>query len=530
MSDSIFVIPREGENFSLKKIEFKPYLDEDEMQHLIAEHPDLLIGDQINSANPRCWLLLGREVGIATQESTLSVDVVLLDQDGILTLIEVKHSNNNEIKRKVTGQLLEYAAHAVDNWKLETLKNYLKKTWEKKGEKDPIAKFLPEKSDADKFWKQVESNLHTGKVRLIFVSDKFPDELKRVIIFLNQQMRETKVYGVEISLFGNKNDDSRMVVSRVIGKSETPIDPNEKDFFKQLKGTAGSKETESASKILEWSRKKAKISWSTSSTNPAFMPKIKSQGKDRQIFTLSTEKKGRILFLFSDGCYYDDMPPFNIVPKWLELVGRLNSLLDKKLSEDETKKRMSLPLAIFKDEAKLTRFFEIMEWVIEEVSNYTGENTESDTEQPIYFYSKDKPYYSLTNFAHYGFELDGYHWKTSEHYYQAQKFVGTPYFDEIREVAYPSEAFERAQQLEAHRRKDWFHIRDEVMRKAVLRKFQTNPDIRHELLNTGSRRLIEDSHVDNYWGIGKDKTGKNQLGQILMEVREKLRNQTEDQE
>ena len=36
-------------------------------------------------------------------------------------------------------------------------------------------------------------------------------------------------------------------------------------------------------------------------------------------------------------------------------------------------------------------------------------------------------YGCFSNFAHYGFELDGKWWMTSEHYFQAQKFYGTQF-------------------------------------------------------------------------------------------------------
>lgn len=143
---------------------------------------------------------------------------------------------------------------------------------------------------------------------------------------------------------------------------------------------------------------------------------------------------------------------------------------------------------------------------------------------PVLFYSKDKPYYNFTNFAPYGFELDGYYWQTSEHYFQAQKFVGTPYFDKVREANSPREAFDLAHKFDAHKCAGWLQLRDGVMKKAVYRKFETNADIQAELLGTGNRLLVEDSKdKDEYWGNGADGKGKNMLGTILMEVREELR-------
>ena len=66
-------------------------------------------------------------------------------------------------------------------------------------------------------------------------------------------------------------------------------------------------------------------------------------------------------------------------------------------------------------------------------------------------------------------------------------------------------------------------IKDDVMRRAVLQKFQTHDEIGYILLETGDELIVENAPGDYYWGCGKDGTGKNKLGLILMEVREKLR-------
>lgn len=72
-------------------------------------------------------------------------------------------------------------------------------------------------------------------------------------------------------------------------------------------------------------------------------------------------------------------------------------------------------------------------------------------------------------------------------------------------------------------RPDWEQVKDDIMRRAVIRKFQTHADIREVLLATGDELIIENSPIDYYWGCGADGSGKNMLGQILMEVREFLR-------
>jgi ribA/ribD-fused uncharacterized protein len=72
-------------------------------------------------------------------------------------------------------------------------------------------------------------------------------------------------------------------------------------------------------------------------------------------------------------------------------------------------------------------------------------------------------------------------------------------------------------------RRDWERVKDDVMCRGVLRKFETHADLRAVLLGTGDEEIVEDAPRDSYWGIGASGTGKNRLGQILMEVRETLR-------
>ncbi|MDF0553256.1 NADAR family protein [Kamptonema sp. UHCC 0994] len=144
----------------------------------------------------------------------------------------------------------------------------------------------------------------------------------------------------------------------------------------------------------------------------------------------------------------------------------------------------------------------------------------------IYFYStREEPYGCFSNFSAHGFELDRIYWPTSEHYFQAQKFVGTPHVEQIRQVKTPKDAAQMGRDRKRPLREDWEQVKDDIMRKAVLCKFETHADIREVLLSTGDEELVENSPIDYYWGCGKDGSGKNKLGLILMEVREILRQQ-----
>jgi ribA/ribD-fused uncharacterized protein len=138
----------------------------------------------------------------------------------------------------------------------------------------------------------------------------------------------------------------------------------------------------------------------------------------------------------------------------------------------------------------------------------------------IYFYGTRDRYGCFSNFSPHGFELDGVYWPTSEHYFQAQKFPGTPHADQIRQVKTAKDAAKMGRDRKRPLRPDWNEVKDDIMRKAVLRKFETHADIREILLSTGDEQIVENSPIDYYWGCGADGSGKNRLGEILMEVRD----------
>lgn len=140
----------------------------------------------------------------------------------------------------------------------------------------------------------------------------------------------------------------------------------------------------------------------------------------------------------------------------------------------------------------------------------------------IYFYKINDEYGCFSNFSHYGFELDGKWWMTSEHYFQAQKFHDTKYEEIIRLLDNPMEAAEMGRNRNLPLRKDWEEVKDVIMKKAVLEKFKQNETIRKVLLSTGKDIIVEKTTNDYYWGCGEDSSGKNMLGIILMEVREEL--------
>lgn len=141
----------------------------------------------------------------------------------------------------------------------------------------------------------------------------------------------------------------------------------------------------------------------------------------------------------------------------------------------------------------------------------------------IHFYSVTAEYGGFSNFSPHPITLEGKTWPTSEHYFQARKFAGTPDEEEIRRAKSPMIAARMGRSRKRPLRRDWESVKDAIMREAVLAKFTQHDALREILMATGSAMIVEHTENDRYWGDGGDGRGKNRLGEILMSVRAELR-------
>ena len=215
MAETIFVKNEDGMLIELMQEDYK---SEDLLQSLIEEHPEILAGNQINVEYPRRWLLISREMGIPSEEgggAQWSLDHLFVDQDAIPTFVEVKRSTDTRIRREVVGQMLDYAANATQYWSLEKLQLAYSESFANK-KSLPIDEFV-DSDKADSFWQDVDFNLRNGKVRLIFVADKIPTKLQIIIEFLNKQLSDAEVLGVEIKQYRSSDGMTTTLVPSLVG-------------------------------------------------------------------------------------------------------------------------------------------------------------------------------------------------------------------------------------------------------------------------------------------------------------------------
>lgn len=131
------------------------------------------------------------------------------------------------------------------------------------------------------------------------------------------------------------------------------------------------------------------------------------------------------------------------------------------------------------------------------------------------------PYFFLSNFYSAVVEYDGLSYPTVEHAYQAAKTPDLAARENIRCLPTPNQARRAGRKVEL--RLNWNDQRVPIMRYLVGRKFINHPNLADLLLATGDQELIEgNAWGDRFWGVYRGQ-GENQLGKILMEVRNGLK-------
>lgn len=233
-NDAIFLVSDSGQ---LQRVEHQLYSSEDILQELVGKHPEVLAGDQIDPSAPPRWLLIRREATIpdsAEGQDRWWLDHLLLDQLGIPTLVEVKRSTDTRIRREVVGQMLDYVANAQAYWAAGRIRQMLAdQVGSPELADNRLAEYLGVSDEPEAtakqlgdYWNRVEANMREGNVRLLFVADELPRELKRLIEFLNEQFTKIEVLGLELRQYVGQG--IKALVPRVVGQTEAAREQKER--------------------------------------------------------------------------------------------------------------------------------------------------------------------------------------------------------------------------------------------------------------------------------------------------------------
>ena len=181
------------------------YTNEEALEHLLAESPDLLPGA---TAEP---MVVARQV----ETGAGPADLVGVGLDGSLLLVECKLRANPEIRRAVVGQLFAYASSL---WRMP-VGEFEAAVGARLGQ--PLAKACRAASgeaewDETSFRANLARTLGDGRFRLVIAVDAITDELKRTVEYLNEHtVGEVEVVALEIGYL--RDEGVEIVVPKTYG-------------------------------------------------------------------------------------------------------------------------------------------------------------------------------------------------------------------------------------------------------------------------------------------------------------------------
>lgn len=357
---------------SLLPMEPAQFATEDDFQLLLSRFPELLVGDQIDPQNPRRWVLVRREQPVSTGEigaSQWSIDHVFLDQDGIPTLVEIKRQSDSRIRREVVGQMLDYAANCAIYWSVETLQSGLEQTCRQAGRESEVVltELLGPSGEIDEFWQRVKTNLQAKKIRLLFVADVIPLELRRIVEFLNEQMDPAEILAIELRQFAG--GQLKTIVPTVYGQTQQATRKrggvvtrwDERTLFDKLARTVGAKELHIARQIYEWMRKggSRELIFGSGKENGSVYPAFRPNSISINPAYLSSDGKLWLQFGSLEG-----KPIFGSIESRSSLMQQFNTIENVNFTDADLTKYRAIALStIASDPMGETKIVEALTWM-----------------------------------------------------------------------------------------------------------------------------------------------------------------------
>jgi hypothetical protein len=215
---SELIFARIGEQ--LLPLQATPFEFERDLQRLVADHPELLAGAQMNPSAPRHFVLVDTEVAIpdeAEGSGRWALDLLFVDQDAVPTLVEVKRAANSQLRREIVGQLLDYVANATRYWRAPDLAAAFAARHRDQA-RHVLTDLVGDDIDEECFWDRVVANLSEGRARLLFLADRIPTELQAIVEFLNERIDPTEVLAVELQQYRTP-EGPQVLVPRVVGST-----------------------------------------------------------------------------------------------------------------------------------------------------------------------------------------------------------------------------------------------------------------------------------------------------------------------
>jgi hypothetical protein len=292
--DSIFVI--KGDT-GITKVTEALYEAEDHLQRALADFPEVIAGERTEGATEPRLLLIQREAAIPEAVgggNRFSLDNLYVDAEATPIFVEVKRSTDTRIRREVVGQLLDYAANGVKGWAPGHLRSMFEARVGGTAVADSTLAEVLGEIDPDQFWTRAEEKLRSGHIRMLFVADRLPADLVRIIEFLNEQMSPAEVLGIAVPQY--VAGDLQVLVPSVVGRTsaaaaaKAPSARRSWDRESYLEWAAqfrGKQAADVLARMIDHALTHGRVSWGTSPNSPGATGWYTMRGRDTPTFTIN---------------------------------------------------------------------------------------------------------------------------------------------------------------------------------------------------------------------------------------------------
>ena len=153
----------------------------------------------------------------------------------------------------------------------------------------------------------------------------------------------------------------------------------------------------------------------------------------------------------------------------------------------------------------------------------SSEGLNKETNDAVYFFTT--AFHPLDNFSAHSIDLWNKTFPTAEHAFQWRKFSSNhpDVAGAILSAKSPHLVKEISDANKDKQPANWHEEKVAAMEEILRAKADQHKDVREILRKAGKRNIIENSPVDNFWGIGPEGNGKNMVGEIWMKIRDSLK-------
>jgi hypothetical protein len=191
---------------------------EDWIQNLCYKYPSLLpfteIEPYFDGMIPIC-----RE--LQTESGLGRVDLIYINEYGLITIGECKLWKNPEARRKVVGQILDYAKDLA-KWDYSKFESMCLKA-RKRDEKtllEIIQNYYPDIDEAD-FINNVQKSLEKGRFLLLIIGDGIQENMEDLVQYIHRNENLHFTLGlIELPVYKNPTDENELIITpRILAKT-----------------------------------------------------------------------------------------------------------------------------------------------------------------------------------------------------------------------------------------------------------------------------------------------------------------------